>query len=73
MSALATAAAIAKTAAAELIKLASRNPEALAAVGQTIKNIARSPNPREAARRAALATASEQASEAALKRILGRK
>lgn len=63
---------LAKVAGEELLRLACENPEAAAALVHTVHNVVKSPNPAETARRAALATASAEASEEALKRILGR-
>jgi hypothetical protein len=63
---------IATDAAAELLELAAKNPEAVAKLGEAVFNVAHAKDPLEAAKRAAAATASEEASEEALKRILGR-
>lgn len=56
---------------AKLAKLAAEHPDAAKALAQTIAHVASSKNPVEAARRAALVTAGEAASEEALKTILG--
>lgn len=55
----------------KLAELALTHPEAVDAIGHAVTNIASSSNPVEAARRAALVTASAEASELALKKILG--
>jgi hypothetical protein len=48
-------------------------PAVLRIVVQTLRAIAASPDPLRAAKRAAIAATSEEASEAALKELLGRK
>jgi hypothetical protein len=55
----------------KLIELAVTHPDAVEALGHAVSNVVSSSNPVETARRAALVTASAEASEQALKRILG--
>lgn len=59
-------------AAGKILELAMAHPEAAAKLGEAVMNVASAKDPLEMAKRAALATASEEASEEALKRILGR-
>ncbi len=63
---------IAQKIAKRALGLAAQYPSAIEALGHAVENIITSKDPVEAARRAALVTASENASEEALKRILGR-
>jgi hypothetical protein len=63
---------LAEQAGKKLLELAATHPEAVEALGHAVENVMASQNPVETARRAALATASAEASEEALKRILGR-
>lgn len=63
--------ALAAKAGEEIQKLAAEHPEAVEALGQVVAKVVSSDNPVETAKRAAMALASEQASEEALKRILG--
>jgi len=63
---------VAKAAGDKLLELAATHPEAVEALGHAVSNVMASSNPVETARRAALATASAESSEEALKRILGR-
>jgi hypothetical protein len=53
--------------------LRALEPAASAMAVKVLQNIERSPDPLRTAKRAALASASEQATEAALKKILGSK
>lgn len=55
----------------KLLELAVTHPDAVDALAHTVTNVVTSSNPGETARRAALVTASAEASEQALKRILG--
>jgi hypothetical protein len=55
----------------DLSYLAATHPEAVEAIAHAVSNIMSSSNPVETARRAALVTASAEASEQALKHILG--
>ena len=64
---LEVAAAIGK----KLLELAATHPVAVEALGHAVSIVVSSSNPVETARRAALVTASAEASEQALKRILG--
>jgi len=63
---------VAREAGEKLLKLAEENPEAAAKVAEAVANIVSSKDPLETAKRAAMATASAEASEEALKQILGR-
>ena len=54
-----------------LADLAAEHPDALDALGHAVSNVMKSSNPVETARRAALVTASAEASEQALRHILG--
>lgn len=67
-----SALAVAEKAAERLIAEAAKHPGAVEAIGHLIENVFSSANPAETARRGALATASAEASEEALKRLLGR-
>lgn len=56
----------------ELGRLALSHPEAVEAIGRTVQHVIESPNPLETARRAVMATASNEGVELALQKILGR-
>jgi hypothetical protein len=62
---------VAKQIGAKLLAMAAENPEVVAQLAQTVANVASAKDPLEMAKRAAMATASAEASEAALKKILG--
>lgn len=55
----------------KLEELVLTHPEAVKAIGNTVDHVIHSKNPTEAARRAALVTASEAAVELALEHVLG--
>jgi hypothetical protein len=63
---------VAKQVGEKLLEMAAEHPEAVAQLAQAVANVASSKDPLETAKRAAMATASAEASEEALKRILGR-
>jgi hypothetical protein len=62
---------VVESVAKKLAELAITHPDAVEAIGHAVSNVVSSSNPVETARRAALVTASAEASEQALKRILG--